>query len=526
MAFAALAGAARPAAAQDTSAAPRITSITLDRYNVFDPGDSSWLAHLVNALHVTTRASVIRKEYLFHVGDLYDSAAIAETARNLRAFGVFRDLGIDSTRSDSGVGLHIVTRDGWTTVPDFRFRSTGGSIAYTLALIENNLLGTVTQTELLYQKDPDRSTVVASLHRNRLIAGKIAGTAEFFDRSDGTIFVGQLALPYFATTSPAGGDITVDDSRDRIFRYRDGNLTPLDTVQNRYVLVRGDLSRALHATSFGYLRAGGSALVERDDYISDSLYRAGGFPTASVRGALGGFVELSRVDIPTVRGYQSFGRLEDIDLSTTLGVSAFLAPVAWGYPRTGIAPAVTLHLGRRFRAGFAYADLVANGMYSGRGLDSGQVFASGTLALIPSVRHQLVVHGEAGALRNPLPGTEYDLGLGVGPRAFTQHAFTGDREFFATAEYRYVVSPEFLKVVGVGLAAYVDHGGAWWAGDPVRTGWDYGIGLRLGATRAPDLEVNRLDLAWRAAHDGIPGGWVFSVGKGFVFSTGPRPVAR
>jgi hypothetical protein len=507
---------------------PRITAITLDRHSIFDRSDSSWVSHLVNSLHVTTRAPLIRREFLFHTGEPFDSARVAETSRNLRALGVFRDVQIDSSRSDSGIALHVVTRDGWTTRPDFRFRSTGGSIAYTLALIEDNLLGTLTQTELLYQKDPDRSTTVLAFSRRRLIAGKITGAFQYASRSDGELAFAQLALPYFQEASPRGATLTLDDRRDRIFQYRDGVQIPRDTVQNRYVLGRADYSAALYASPFGYLRVGGMAQVRRDDYVSDAEYQATGAFPGSVTGAVGAYVEAEKVRKPTVHGFRAFGRAEDVDLSSVVRLSLFAAPSAFGYGRghAGIAPGLAAHSGIQFPGGLAYADIVASGLYTASGLDSGQVLVDGTVALMPASRHQLVVHGEFGALKNPIAGTEFDLGLGAGPRAFSQHSFTGDREFFATAEYRYTLTPEVLKVVGIGLAAFVDHGGAWWSGDPHRTGWDYGVGLRLGASRAPELDANRIDLAWRAAQPGLPGGWVLAVGKGFVFSAGPRGTSR
>jgi hypothetical protein len=507
---------------------PRITAVTLDRFSIFDRSDSSWLARFGNSLHYTTRAGIIREELLFHQGERYDSAKVAETERNIRALGVFRDVTIDSVPSDSGVTVHVVTRDGWTTRPDFRFHSTGGSVAYTAALIEDNLLGTITQTELLYQKDPDRTTTVLGFHRNRLIGGKVLAATQFANRSDGELFSAELAVPYFAIASPSAASILLDDRRDRILQYRDGEAVASDTTQNRYLLVRGDAGWALHANSKGYLRLGFAAQVRRDDYETEQLFDqgAGRFAGKSVTGAAGVYLEARHVNIPKIRGFQSFGRAEDVDLSTIVRLSLFAAPSFLGYDAGGVAPGISAHIGARAGHALGWADGIADGLYTSRGLDSGQVSIAGTVALLPSPRHEFIAHGEFAALRNPLPGTEFDLGLGAGPRAFTQHSFTGDREFFTTAEYRYTVSPELLKVVGVGLAAFVDYGGAWWSDEARRTGWDYGVGLRLGASRAPDVEVNRIDLAWRAPRPGIPGGWVLAVGKGFVFSTGPRGTSR
>ena len=129
-----------------------------------------------------------------------------------------------------------------------------------------------------------------------------------------------------------------------------------------------------------------------------------------------------------------------------------------------------------------------------------------------------ILHVEGGWLKDPLPGGEFDLGLGIGPRAFRSHAFTGDRSYFATAEYRVTVVDDFLGMVGLGVAGFVDHGGAWYAGSPRRTGWDAGVGLRLGASRSTDTDALRFDLARRFGNDAQGAGWVVTVGKGFVFS--------
>jgi hypothetical protein len=58
----------------------------------------------------------------------------------------------------------------------------------------------------------------------------------------------------------------------------------------------------------------------------------------------------------------------------------------------------------------------------------------------------------------PAPGAEFDLGLGLGPRGFKAHSFTGDRAFFNTAEYRWTLTNDFYKLTAIGLAGFVDYG--------------------------------------------------------------------
>lgn len=139
-----------------------------------------------------------------------------------------------------------------------------------------------------------------------------------------------------------------------------------------------------------------------------------------------------------------------------------------------------------------------------------------------NVRHVAVLYAGAGRQVNPAPGAEFDMGLTVGPRAFPQHAFTGDRYFFGSAEYRYTVLEEWLKLFGVGVAAFVDHGGAWFGGGSPRTGTDLGLGLRVGSSRfASPGGAGRIDRSYRLANGAQPGGFVVSVGRGFAFDLTP-----
>jgi len=503
--------------------APTVASVVLDRRSIFDPDESSsWLLTLVNRLHITTLPYVIRREILQRVGEPYDSAKVAETERNLRGLAVFRSVRVDSATTDSGLVLRVTTRDGWSTRPDFRFRSTGGEIAYTMILIEDNLLGTATQTSLLYRKTPDRSTTTLAFRQPRLIGGRIGINAAVEDRSDGELAAGTVGQSFFSLGGRSAWAVSGDTRTERVLRFRDGIAQATDTLQRRYVLGRVEIARALRTPTLGYLRVGAVGQVRRDDFTSQVQFDDLGFTNRSVTASVGGWVEVRRGRYAKVQGYNSLSRDEDLDLSTVIRGSLFLAPTALGYQQNGIAPAIAGRIGRGSARGFSLLEWSASGMFTTDGLDSAAVQVAATAAWIPSPKHLALVYASGGALRGLLPGTEFDLGLGAGPRAFRQHAFTGDRAYFLTAEYRYGAAVDFLKVMDVGIATFVDHGGAWYNGEPKRTGWDVGVGLRLGASRAPDLEANRLDLVYRFGNDRESSGWVFVVGKGFAFSSGLR----
>jgi hypothetical protein len=492
-----------------------IHRVQLQRRDIFDPHERSWFARLANKLHFQTRAPVIRREVLLRAGQPYDSALAAESERNLRALGIFRRVQIDSVRTDSGLVLRVLTKDGWSTQLDWRFRSTGGEVAFTIGLVETNLLGTASTAALRYSDNPDRNSVALNFRRRRLFAGTVGLSVQYENRSDGRLAGVAVDQPFFASNSPKAFQLVAEDREERVLRFREGQDQAQDTLTRMFSLVRGAAAWALQASPTGYLRVGVSAQVRRDDTLR--LASSAAF-SETVTGSFGPYLVWNRGRFLVTRGYAGFAREEDVDLGTTVRVGLQLAPKVFGYERNGVGPDVGGRVGASLPGGFAYIDAFANGLFTAAGLDSGAVQLAGTVVLQPVPRHVAVFHVEGGWLKNPVPGEEFDLGLGSGPRAFGSHAFTGDRSFFGTAEYRYTIVDDLWGLLGLGVAGFVDHGGAWYSGSRRRVGWDAGIGLRLGASRSTDTPALRFDLARRFANDVEPSGWVLTVGKGFAFT--------
>ena len=512
------AGAAQGARSADSS--DTVRAVEIRRLNIFAPGEAtSFLPRLANSLHATTRASVLRRELLFRPGQPYDSAAVAETARNLRGLAIFRSVAIDSIRTDSGLVLRVTTGDGWSTRPDFRFKSTGSSVVWTVQIEERNLLGTATLLSLRYRKNPDRSLVTASFRQPRLLAGRVGLTAQYEDRSDGRTSFAEFSKPFFSLSGRYSWRVGGEARNERILRFFDGSEVAGDTLRRRAAVGYGALGWALRAGTAGYFRLGLSGQVRRDDYAAESRLDTLGH---TITGAAGGFLQWRRASYLVSRGLEGFGREQDIDVSTVVGFGLAIAPRAFGYEDDGLAPFLTVQTGFGRPGRFVLLTASANGRYTAAGLDSGSAHLAATGYLLPARRHLAALHGAVGWQERPAPGAEFDLGLGLGPRAFRQHAFTGDRAFFTSGEYRWTLTDDFLKLTAIGVAAFVDYGGAWYHDEKRRTGWDFGVGLRLGATRDTDVESNRLDLAYRVKNDAEPGGWVIVVGKGFAFSLNGR----
>ena len=500
---------------RDSTAAPVVTRIELTRRNIFADSEATFfLPRLVNKLHLTTRSYVVEREFLFQAGEPLAPDALTETARNLRRLGVFRTVKIDTVRGDSGVVVQVATQDGWSTKPEFTFRSTGGQTAWGISLTEENLLGTASLLVLGYEKDPDRSSGVLAFRQPRLIAGKVGVGAHYEDRSDGNIITAYLSRPYLSFIDRQAWLTSVDVRDERVLRYFEGEPVASDTLFRDYDAFFASYGWAPHVTSKVYHHLGVSGRVWRD------LYAAEGDPSSgNAQGSLGLGWEFRRQRYIVVSGFTA-SREEDVDLSTSFRGGVAFTPKAFGHDENGISLSGGLRTsGVVTKEVFAYLDLHMNGRFTKAGLDSGSVMTGATLFYSPFDRHSLVAHVGGGLLHNPRPGGEFDLGLGQGPRGFRNHAFTGDRGINTSAEYRYMAALDFLKVMDVGLATFVDWGGAWYQGSQRRTGWDTGIGLRLGPSRSTDIDMSRIDLVYRGKNDRDPAGWLIVIGRGLTFST-------
>lgn len=500
---------------RDSAARPRVRKVEVIRYDIYDSADArGWYRTLVNGVHFRTQQRVVDRELLLRPGDLLDSARAAETGRNLRRLGVFRDVTVDT--SADGSTMRVVTRDGWSTQPYAGFRSVGRQRLLTLGLLESNFLGLAATLDLRYQQDPDRSTARVAFGAPRLFGNRIS-SGVFYNRfSDGSSMGAAVEQPFFSLSSRnafRAGWVTFDG---RVLRFRDGILRPADSLDRRFTLGNVAFAHAVRASPRGYVRLGMDAQIRRDDFVPrrDTIRSI----PRTVTGAVTSYVEYSKADFLLTRNYRLLGQPEDVNLSSTIRFGVAVAPKVFGYERDGIGPVISGQTAVRIPHGFVQLTGRVTGLASAGVVDSGTANLSATIALQPSRKQLLVAFTTMGWDRNPFPGEEFDLGLSRGPRAFQLHAFTGDRQQYSVVEYRYTVLPNIMGSLAVAVAGFAETGGAWYDGTPRRTGSDAGVGVRFAPLRTAALiSATRVDLVRRFANDRVPAGWLVVVGTGFTF---------
>lgn len=468
-------------AAQDSPTAPLIDTVIVENANIFDERDRSFMARWANALHITTSPWVIRRTIFVRPGEPYDSARVVESERALRALGVFRDASIDTLHVDGHFAVRVRTADGWSTRPIASLSATAGDATWAVGFSELNLLGSATALGFAYRKTPDRAGYELEFLNQQFLVRGLLLHLRYRNYSDGERGEWILGPPFRESRSRWSLQTYGGDAQERVLVFRDG--AQVLAVQRRLTVLATRGGYALTAGSRGYARLWMDAQWRREDFAADTA--SGTSYTAF--GAVGAGVELAHVRYTVVRQLNGFGRSEDIDLSTMLRVGAWAAPRAWGYPgaRAGAGPEVSGQIGFPWHGGFGLVQASGRGIYGSAGLDSGRVQGSVFLVSQNLPRQSLVLYAEGAVAERPAPGGEFDPWLTQrGPRLFGAHAFTGTRLAWGTLEDRVLLGREWLGLVGVGLAPFVDWGGAWYADQPARTGGDVGLSLRMGSTRS------------------------------------------
>ena len=496
-----------------------IDTIIVVTQNVFgaEEAKTNGLFRIANAIRFKTHAGVVRRELLFRVGEVYDSAKVAETERNLRSLGVFRDVEIDSLRLSGRMAVRVRTADGWSTQLTLNGRTTGGTFTWAAGLAELNFLGTATFVSGSYRKDPDRNALTIGTRINRLFGSRMTASGFLENLSDGTRGVWLVGHPFRSFSDKRAFEIAGERADQRVLQFVVRDVLDQDTVryQRRAFFNRAVGMIAPIAESSRYLRVGAAVQVKREEYLLQS--DAGLVIPDTITAAVSAFASYRRANFKVVTHFNGFAQEEDLDLSTTIRVAAWLAPSAFGYQRTGIGPGISASTGVSIPSGFLRLTAHANGLFTSAALDSGRVATTLTIGSQVIPRQATFLHVEAGVMKRPAPGREFDLGHGVGPRSFGPHAFTGDRNVWGTIEHRVFLVDAFLGLLGLGFAAFVDYGGAWFDGQEPQLGGNVGFGIRTGATRATGVNIGRFDIGYRFGDGWIGERWVISTGRGFAF---------
>ncbi|HYK83073.1 MAG TPA: hypothetical protein VEU55_07990 [Gemmatimonadales bacterium] len=504
-----------PASLAAQTPAPTIDTIIVANGNVFDLAEQPGvLARVANALHVTTRAGVIRRTLLVNPGERYDSARVAESERDLRGLFVFSRVWIDTTRIDGRLALRVITADGWSTKPQLGYSTAGGSVSWLAGIVEDNFLGTATSLTAVYNQTPDRHIVDVAYLSPHFFGRRTRLAAEYTVKSDGTAALWQLGVPFYETAARRALMTDGNAASERVLIFRDGTLDTI--VEHRALRFGVTAGLAPRATSRDYLRLWVSGQWRREDYAPETTSVFG----RSLFGNVGTGLDVGHVRFQVLERFNSYVRREDVDVSELAHLGVWAAPRAWGYGsgQAGLGLEASAQLAAPWRGGFAVLRGAGDGVFTAGRPDSGRVSGALTIASQNLPDQTLIVHLEGARLRRPPTGNQFDLWVTRnGPRVFGIHEFTGTRMAWLALEDRVVVADEVWGLLGIGVAPFLDYGGAWYPDEAGRLGGDLGLALRLGPTRADRGDVAEFALGYRFGAGFTGSRWGFAIRKGWVY---------
>jgi hypothetical protein len=516
-----LLGSARLAAQaprEESLQTPVIDTVIVVNHNIFASTDEApgFLPGLINALHRTTRAGVIRRTILLEPGMRYDSAQVVESERLLRDLGVFRDIKFDTLRVGDRLALRVTTGDGWSTSINTGYSTTAGSVSWLLSATERNLLGTATALSVALHHNPDRNNL-SFLYQNAAFLSRRAGlSVEYDDLSDGRRGVWSYGQGFYQTAARFAVQDSGEAAHNRVLVFKNDTLAA--AYERKVLISTNTVGWAPLATTRDYLRFTLSSVLRREDY-QDTVFRLQPFPR-NTYASFGIAAERAHVRYAQIEHFNSFGRHEDLDLSQIIGVGLWVAPKDWGYgTHAGVAPRAHIQVSGAWSGGFAELRGAALGMLTRSGLDSGRMTSSLTAVTTSIPSQTLILHLEGGVVTGTAPGGEFDLWRdGNGPRLFGAHVFTGSRMVWLALDDRITLASEVWGLFGLGIAPFYDWGGAWYTIEGPRTAQDMGIALRLGPTRSIGGDVVELAVGYRSGAGVIPGKhWAATLGTGVFY---------
>lgn len=502
--------------------APTVRRIQLERENVFEDAESSFLGRVADSLHRVTRDEVILRELLFSEGAPLDREKIAETERNLRRQHIFRSVEIRVEPVGPGeVDVVVRTRDAWTTQVAGSLGREGGRGRFGLALEENNVLGTGKKLSVAFDAGPDRTTREVSYGDPQFLGRRLSLDLLYGTNTDGERRRLRLTRPFRSLDSGSAATLLFDDAASEARIYADGAETDRFGIRER----RFELSGARRLTLSGsrpVARLWGGYRRE-ETFFAPAAEGSGGAPPADRRfGFFFARLELARPDFEVERGVSFLSRDEDFDLGGGISLELGYSPPILGADSAFVG-GVRIERGLRFSNGFlrgsaAVSTRAQDGSFENT-LATAELFAVWRPA--PDSRHTAVARTLFAWGDRLDPEIQLAADGATGLRGYRLHAFTGERKLIVNVEDRMRITRELFHLIELGGAIFFDAGYAWPRGEALRFSdlrADVGAGLRIGLPRASRHSLLRLDLAYALRPD-LRGrrGWLFSFSSSQAF---------
>ncbi len=542
----------QPSVANEAEAPLTIGEIVIQTNSIFSDdeventnGTLRFLRHGMNTLHFNTRHHVVRRELLFHTGDVYDAAQLAESERILRNLGFLNSVRVTpvDTTADGRVKVLVSTREAWTLRTSFSYSlASGGDQRWKVSASEGNFLGYGVTAGAGVGADEDSSFWNLWYRQRRLFKAGFWFGLDYSQRDDGHTRRLIFNRPFYALDDPWGMEFKVwNQEYGRRFYLSNGGEAGLDASNPDRLYALMDYKEVGAEARFQWRFStekigrvwrlgGGLDVVDKlfredltqvemsdDRFLDLSWLNQAGQPFARETGVEVNpflWVHTQGRRWAKARFIRQYGPVEDIATEWTVDLK--VGPTG-GFvgSTTGLGESRwhgELWARRWFPVGqgFLVTEIAASGDAGSKAVQGykydgvvGWIHKSGA-EMSPWVTR---VFGEYAQGGNLLGSNALVLGLDRGLRTLDFDGMAGDHLVRWNVEQGKAMPWEVAGLVRVGAAVFYSGGSAWWKDEDRGsngTRHEAGLGIRFGPTRSANAQIARIDFSWDLNGDGSP----------------------
>jgi outer membrane protein assembly factor BamA len=500
-----------PSFAELEAAGAVIGEVRIENRNIFDLADekeNGILYRAANALHIQTRAAVVRQQLLFKPGERVSVRLIEETERLMRSNRIFYDVSmVPVAYRDGVVDIEVRTRDTWTLEPGVSASRAGGVNKTTSSVQDTNFLGTGILFGASRFRDADRSGTQYRVSMPHAFDGWTAVDYSHAQLSDGETRTASIARPFYAldTRWAAGFSTSTDTRIDSLFsngakvaqfRHRQ------DSAETFGGWSKGLVDGWAHRYSVGL-----SYLKDTYNVEPDALPPPDPFPQDQTLVSPFFRYELVHDNYEKVKNRDLIERPEYFAMGTQ-------SKVQLGRSLTGLGSTQNLWLySVNASDGFR---LPSNRVLLGSASVSGQSGYAPLDRQLASASIRFYDHHQdnrtltfvslsGSVVKDPNLANQLVLGGDTGLRGYPRNYQTGERLVLLNVEERLYTDWYPFRLIRVGGAVFYDWGRAWdGPGEsPSSAHWlsDVGFGLRFLSTRSSFGNVLHVDFAFPLNRD-------------------------
>jgi hypothetical protein len=502
----------------------------------------------LNWFHMTTRPDVVERELLFHAGDRWSEERVEESSRNLRNY-LFVTMAqvVPCKGSDPGhVVALVVTKDLWSLRPNTNFSFVGSKLEFLQAeLTEQNVAGRMKKATLDFGFDLAAYYAGQQYQDPRLLGSELTFTEHgdlIWNRDTGHLEGGVASLsiqqPLYTLDTPWGWMGSAQFRQDIYRLFQNGQLASFvspttgqsypysferHTVDLQFGVTRSIGHASKHDISAGYRAFVHDFAAPAAPYAVQSVtvadFNSMVLPRTESAGMLFVSYHAYQANYRELLDIQSYAVTEDYRLGLDFTAEARVANPAFGFSSSFLEP-----IANAAWTNYSHDDLfTASASFDSRfqpELDSSNAWVDGILSAgVRNVSPRWSFMRLHTALRmghrfNDFNHNFTTLGGDTSLRGYPSNYFRGANFWVGNAEAR--TQPVNVYTVHVGLATFVDVGGAANVWTTMGAHASVGAGLRVGFPQF-DRDLFRVDFATplETVQDATPAYIVAQYGQAF-----------